>query len=167
MILMVVSYWDSNTNKGYAANFTASLTKPFNNGLAFGLAYNFGYSESLNDLTSSQNSSQWRNMEVAGGKNNIPVTRSDFSAGHRVIANASYRLRFNDNSGATFSLFYNGQSGEVFSYVYAGGRADALSNQDSRDFTDLIYVPARQDEINFVGTDAGASSAVGRLQCLY
>ncbi len=143
-----------NTNKGYAANFTASLTKPFDNGLTFGVAYNFGYSESLNDLTSSQNSSQWRNMEVAGSKNDLPVTRSDFSAGHRVVANAAYRIKFGDNAGATLSLFYNGQSGEVFSYVYAGGRADALSNQDSRDYTDLIYVPARQDEINFVGTEA-------------
>ncbi len=142
-----------NTNEGYTFNVTASVQKPFENGLTFGVAYNYGYAEALNDLTSSQNSSQWRNIEVGPyGKNSLQVSRSDFSMGHRVVVNGSYRLDLNDNVGATFSLFYNGQSGEVFSYTYTGSAADRLTNQDSRDFTDLIYVPANSGEIEFVGT---------------
>jgi hypothetical protein len=141
-----------NTSEGYTFNASFSLSKSFRSGLGAFVAYNYGYAEALNDLTSSQNSSQWRNMEVVGSKNELVVSQSDFSMGHRVVANLSYQAELGDHLGATLSLFYNGQSGEVFSYVYGGSRADALTNQDSRDFTDLIYVPRDASEIQFVGT---------------
>ena len=139
----------TNTNKGYTMNFSASLTKAFSNGLSGTVAYSYGYAEVLNDLTSSQNSSQWRNHEVVGGKNNLVISRSDFSQGSRVLAALTYRAEYADALATTVSIFYNGQSGEVFSYTYTGSRADQITNQDSRDFTDLIYVPASQSEIAF------------------
>jgi hypothetical protein len=152
-----------NTNLGYTFNLTASIGKEFKFGKTSSLttyvAYNYGYAEAINDLTSSQNSSQWRNMEVVGSKNDIPVTRSDFSLGHRVLANVAYRIQPSDNFGATVSFFYNGQSGEVFSYVYGGRNADLITNQDSRDFTDLIYIPNSADEINLADIPGGATAA--------
>ncbi|MFK7971272.1 MAG: carboxypeptidase regulatory-like domain-containing protein [Bacteroidia bacterium] len=152
-----------NTNLGYTVNLTAMIGKEFKIGktskLTSSLAYNYGYAEAINDLTSSQNSSQWRNMEVVGSKNDLSVTRSDFSLGHRVLANLAYRLQPSDFFGATISLFYNGQSGETFSYVYGGGRADLITNQDSRDFTDLIFIPETQADINLVDIAGGATAA--------
>lgn len=152
-----------NTNVGYTVNLTASIGKEFEIGktskLTTYFAYNYGYAEAINDLTSSQNSSQWRNMEVVGSKNNIPVTQSDFSLGHRVLANVSYSIRPSDFFGGSISFFYNGQSGEPFSYVYGGSRADQITNQDSRDFTDLIYIPETLADINLVDIAGGATAA--------
>lgn len=144
--------WGANTNKGYTYNFTASLTKPFDNGLTASLSYTYGDARAISDLTSSQNSSQWRDFETVGGKNDIEEVgpfRSDFSVGSRIVGSLAYRLEYANALATTVSLFFNGQSGEVFSYTYTGGQADALTNQDSRDYTDLIFVPASQDQIVF------------------
>ena len=89
------------------------------------------------------------------GRNDPAFGRSDFSIGSRIVAALGYDNDWGTDGAlkTSVSIFYNGQSGEVFSYVY-GGRARGLTNQDSRDFTDLMYVPANQNEINFIGTDA-------------
>jgi len=49
-------------NQGYSYNLTAQLQKQFDKGFAASIAYTYGKSMALNDVTSSQNSSQWRFM---------------------------------------------------------------------------------------------------------
>lgn len=147
-----------NTSEGLSYNITANLSKQFSSGFSASLGYTYGYAEALNDLTSSQNSSQWRNHEVVGDKNNLVVSQSDFSMGSRVTGTLSYRKEYANHAATTISLYYNGQSGEVFSYTYTGRNADRLTSQDSRDFTDLLYVPASASEINLAG-DAAEQAA--------
>ncbi|WP_188370353.1 TonB-dependent receptor [Muriicola marianensis] len=144
----------SNTGGGYAYNTTFSLRKPYENGFAGQIAWTFGDSYKIFDGTSSQNSSQWRNIQTVNGKNSdLPVTRSDFALGNRVTANVSYELRWSDNVKTTFGLFYEGYQSQPYSFTYREGRD--LLNDDSRDNA-LIYIPASADEIVLVGDDPAA-----------
>jgi len=137
----------SNTGVGSAYNLTGSLRKTFQNGFQGQVSYTRGESEKIFEGTSSQNSSQWRNIQTVNGKNSdIPVSRSDFSVGHRFSSNMSYELKWSENVKTTIGFFYEGAEGAPFSYTYNEGRD--LLNDDSRDNA-LLYVPANQAEITF------------------
>lgn len=141
----------TNTSEGYAYNATFKLTKPFQNGFAGQIAYTYGESYNIFEGTSSQNSSQWRNLETVNGKNANPgIQRSNFSLGSRISANASYEYEWNDNVKSTLSLFYAGEEGSPFTYLYNNTEANIL-NDDSRDNA-LIYIPRDASEITFAGT---------------
>jgi len=138
----------SNTGLGYSYNATFTLTKPFQNGFSGQVAYTYGDGEYVFEGTSSQNSSQWRNLITVNGKNANPrATKSQFATGHRVSANALYELEWNDNIKTTIGLFYAGQQGSPYSFTYREGRD--LLNDDSRDNA-LIYIPRDASEINLV-----------------
>lgn len=147
----------SNTGGGNATNATFTLRKPFENGFAGSVSYTYGESNKIFDGTSSQNSSQWRNILTVNGKNspNLPVTRSDFALGSRIVADASYQFRWNDNVKTTVALLYQGFQGQPFSFSYREGRD--LLNDDSRDNA-LIYIPRNASEIQFTG-DAAEQAA--------
>lgn len=155
-------YLASNTGGGNATNLTFSLRKPFENGFSGQVSYTFGESNKIFDGTSSQNSSQWRNQQSVNGKNsNLPVTRSDFALGNRVVANVSYELAWNDNVKTTFGLFYEGVQSGPYSFTYREGRD--LLNDDSRDNA-LMYIPANANEIVFTGDAAEQAAQYARLE---
>ncbi len=143
----------SNTDQGYSWNTTFTLNKNFKSEL-FDLfssaSYSYGVSKSIFDGTSSQNSSQWRNIETVNGKNSeINLATSDFDPGHRVLANVSADFKWSENVKTTLGLFYSAQEGRPFSYIYGG---QDLLNDDSRDNA-LFYVPNDISEINLVDSD--------------
>lgn len=141
-------YLISNTSEGYSYNTTFTLKKPFENGFQGQLSYAYGDSYKIFDGTSSQNSSQWRNIITVNGKNSdLDRRRSDFSLGSRITGHFSYAYSWNDNVETTIGLFYEGAQGQPFSFTYNEGRD--LLNDDSRDNA-LIYVPASRGEINLI-----------------
>ncbi|WP_421808535.1 TonB-dependent receptor [Flagellimonas sp.] len=145
-------YLASNTGGGNATTATFTLTKPFDNGFAGSVSYSFSESNKIFDGTSSQNSSQWRNILSVNGKNsNLPVTRSDFAGGSRILANVSYQLDWNENVSTTVALLYTGSQNAPYSFTYNEGRD--LLNDDSRDNA-LIYIPRDASEIQFSGDEA-------------
>jgi hypothetical protein len=150
-------YLASNTGGGNATNATFTLRKPFENGFAGSVSYAYAESNKIFDGTSSQNSSQWRNQLTVNGKNssNLPVTRSDFALGNRILADASYRFNWNDNVQTTISFLYQGFQGSPYSFSYNEGRD--LLNDDSRDNA-LIYIPRTASEIQLSG-DAAEQAA--------
>lgn len=148
-------YLATNTNEGWAYNASFVLTKPFENGFAGQIAYTYGQAKSIFEGTSSQNSSQWRNIQTVNGKNRAGIADSEFALGHRITANAAYTYDWNENLATTLSLFYNGQQGGTLSYTYREG-ADLL-NDDSRDNA-LFYIPRDASEINLIDND-GVSAA--------
>ena len=151
----------SNTGGGDATNVTFTLRKPFENGFAGSVSYTYGESNKIFDGTSSQNSSQWRNILTVNGKNsNIPVSRSDFAIGNRITADASYQLTWNENVKPTVALFYQGFQGTPYSFSYREGRD--LLNDDSRDNA-LIYIPRNAAEIQFSGDAAEQAAQWERL----
>ena len=143
----------SNTNEGEAYNATLTIRKPISNGFGGSVSYTYGESNKIFDGTSSQNSSQWRNIQTVNGKNSdLPVTRSDFSLGSRINANASYQIEYGGKYGGrtTLGLYYEGAQGRPISYIYNEGRD--LLGDDSRDNA-LIYVPRNASEINLVNLE--------------
>ncbi|WGK65995.1 TonB-dependent receptor [Croceiramulus getboli] len=152
----------SNTGKGYGYNATFTLRKPFENGFQGQVSYSYGDSYKIFDGTSSQNSSQWRNLITRDGKNaNPPLSRSDFSLGSRFTANVSYEYEWNDNLKSTIGLFYEGVQGQPYSYTYREGRD--LLDDDSRDNA-LLYVPASAAEITLSGTPAEQAEQYALLE---
>ncbi len=151
----------SNTDEGDATNLTFTLRKPFENGFSGQISYTYGESNKIFDGTSSQNSSQWRNIQTVNGKNsNIPVSRSDFALGNRIFANFSYQLSWSEKVKTTFGLSYDGSQSGPYSFTYREGRD--LLNDDSRDNA-LIYIPANASEIQFSGDDAEQAAQWQRL----
>lgn len=140
-------YLGTNTSEGYSYNATFTLTKPVKNGFGGQVAYTYGDGEMIFEGTSSQNSSQWRNVLTVNGKNTAQLQNSQFATGHQIIANATYRLDWNDKLATTFGMFYTGQNGGRISYIYNEGRD--LLGDDSRDNA-LLYVPRDASEINLV-----------------
>ncbi|MEM6297245.1 MAG: TonB-dependent receptor, partial [Bacteroidota bacterium] len=142
----------SNTSEGYAHTFMLQLQKPFDNGFLASVAYNYTDAWSVFDATSSQNSSQWRNLHTVNGRNDFDqAQRSTFASGGRVMAQASYRFDWEKVNlpfmATQVGIFYNGQASNPYSYIYndRGG----LTSEDSREQS-LVYVPASQGDIILV-----------------
>ena len=142
-----------NTNEGYAYNFVVQLVKQFDRGFSGSLAYSYGDSKDLNSGTSSVAYSNWRFNNNVNGLNSLIETRSNYSAGSRIVGLVSYRKEYLGSKMATqVSLYYNGQSGQPISYRYNGDlNYDGTSN-------DLIYVPRDQSEINLVSYTVGSGA---------
>ena len=143
-------YLGSNTSEGKSHNLSFTLTKNFRSDFIdanVSGTYSYGKSTVLMDATSSQNSSQWRNVENVNGANNLVLSRSDFDPGRRIIANGNATFKWNEFTKTTIGLFYEGAQGTPFSYVYNdGGRI----SQDTFSNSSLIYVPATKADITFV-----------------
>jgi hypothetical protein len=79
----------SNTSAGKAWNSSITVTKNFASDLVDANISATYASEIYGlDATSSQNSSQWNNIETVNGSNAIGrISRSDFDQGHRVLSN--------------------------------------------------------------------------------
>ncbi len=137
----------TNTNKGYAYNFTAQLQKEFTNGFTGSLAYNYGDAKSMNDGVSSQNSSQWRVPNVRG-KNDLDMATSNFAIGHRIVGYGTYKIEYMKAMATSISLFYTGQSGELYSYGYADGSSKFLGEDNQS--LELLYVPSDANDINLI-----------------
>jgi hypothetical protein len=142
----------TNTNKGYTYNIVGTLSKSFDKGFSGSFSYSYGDAYAVYDGTSSQNSSQWRGMQNVNGKNSdIPMTRSDFSAGSRLISNFSYELKWSENFKSTFGFVYSGAQGRPYSYTYQRGKI--LQNDDSRDWTSLVYVPKDAADVHLTSAN--------------
>ena len=153
-------YVGSNTSEGYTYNITASLAKDFGRNFNAFIAYNYGDAHSINDGTSSQNSSQWRGQVHTDGRNNPVLGRSDYAQGHRFISSLAYSIPWTEGIKTTISLFYTGESGEAFSYVIGGSSATNINQETgsaSRNRS-LVYVPIDMNDINLVEYTAGGQT---------
>lgn len=138
----------SNTKLGNAYNFAFTLSKPEVKGFSGSVSYSFGDSFSLNDGTSSQNNSQWRNYQNVAGRNfERDAQRSSFSPGHRVFANLRYRVEYANFGATTISLAYNGQSGQPFSYTIDENGFGGMVNDGAFNDENMFYVPEGRNDI--------------------
>jgi hypothetical protein len=137
----------TNTNKGYAYNFTAQIQKPYTRGWTGSIAYTFGHSTSLNDGTSSVAISNWRFAYNTNGLNYLDQGRSNYDPGNRVIGYVSKTFKYAHNRLATtIGLVYTGQSGQPISYTYTKNiNGDDITGKNSNNNADLLYVPSAQE----------------------
>jgi hypothetical protein len=149
----------SNTNQGHSWNASFTLTKPLDqSGFSGSFTYSYGDAEGFFDGTSSQNTSQWRNIQTVNGKNRPLLSTSNFAQGHRFLATAGKEFRWGgkDDFKTYIGLVYEGLEGQPFSHIYGGRRR--LLNDDSRDNA-LIYVPANESEIRLVDSNENGSTS--------
>lgn len=145
-------YLGYNDDRGSSYNITGTISKNIYTDfidINGSVSYSFGDSETVLDGTSSQNSSQFRYLETVNGSNMPDLSRSDFSPGHRIIANSTFIFKWNKNLTTRLGLFYEGANGAPFSYVYYG--SDLLA--DTGAFSSLIYVPENESEANLIDSD--------------
>ncbi len=156
-----------NTDRGYAYDITARVRNTFEdvftngNAVAMDVSYTYGNSWVVNDGTSSQINSLWDGVEHVNGANNVGLSRSDFSIGHRVLASLRYRQRFTPNVAASLSLVYDGQSGRPFSYII--GSSDDMVNENG-DPNSLFYVPRSTSDLEFTEATIGGITVTPEQQ---
>lgn len=148
-------YLGSNTGEGSSYNISGTLSNTIINDkfdIRSSLSYSYGESDGILDGTSSQNSSQWRNLETVNGSNRPDLSISDFSPGHRILANSTIEFKWSETIKTRIGLFYEGAEGAPFSYVIDGNLL-ADTGSDSG----LIFVPANEDQAQLV--DSGDLTA--------
>jgi len=143
-----------NTNQGWAYDLTFQLQKQLDHGFSGNIAYTLGHAKSMNDANSSQNSSQWRVVNVRG-KNDLDLSWSDYDLGSRVMAYFYYKIEYAKHFATTVGLYYNGQSGRRFSYGFSNSYKDPVTKktynlgEDTQNL-ELMYVPSNQNDIRLV-----------------
>lgn len=156
----------TSTSEGYAYDITARIQKQFNDfitegdNLLLNLSYTYGDSYSINDGSSSQINTLWRTVEIGaeGPNDNSVLGRSDFSIGHRVLGQVTFRKAFLGNLATQLSLFYTGESGRPFNYTI-NNFDDLIGAPGYRDYG-LVYVPNDISEMMFeTPEDAAAYDA--------
>jgi len=152
----------TNTDQGDAWSIVFKVDRPFRNRFFMSGSYLYGESTAILDGTSSQAASNWGNVYVPGDPNNPPLVRSNFDPGHRITLSGGYDVPVGGGFTVTASAFYSGQSGRPWSANYAFDY-----NGDVRGTNDLLYIPARADEVAFTnGTFQDLMTFVNAEQCL-
>ncbi|OAV45367.1 carboxypeptidase regulatory-like domain-containing protein [Lewinella sp. 4G2] len=151
-----------NTNKGHSYNLTASLQRPFKNGLFVQASYSFGDSYSVFDGTSSQNSSQWRGLHNVNGRNvDQRVMRSDFAAGSRFLGVVSKSWSYGASNNWATTLTLTSETFQASPYSLLVGNPAFTGRTDSRE-RNLAFLPANASDLVFVenrGVPAGVQEA--------
>ena len=146
-------YLASNTSEGYAWNTSYTLSKTFTTDrmdIFVQGTHAYGDSKVLFDATSSQNSSQWNNIETVNGSNRIGgLSTSDFAQGHRFLGVVNLSYKWSEFTKTKLGLFYEGVQGTPVSYVYNNGTGNGILS-DTFSNSALIYIPSNQTEINLV-----------------
>lgn len=110
----------------------------------FSVQYSFGESYSVFDGNYSVLLNQWKLNEHVYGRNNLRISRADFSPGH-LIQFWTKRDWFvgKKRHKAFISIGYIGKSGNSFSYVYGG--KNISRDEPSTTGYDLMYVPTTKE----------------------
>ena len=158
----------TNTTEGSNYSITGKVDRPFTNGWFATGSYLYGDANTIQDGTNSTAFSTWANVYTIN-TSDPPLTRSNFSVGHRITLSGSKTVGFGKGVSGTFSLYYNGQSGRPYVALFNGD-----VNGDSRTTNDLLYVPAREGEViitngtwadldGFLSSDSSTKDSRGQI----
>lgn len=134
-----------NTSKGKSNQLTVSLSKPMINDWAWSLAYTHTSATEVSPLTSSQNTSNWRNTLI-GTVNENRAYNSRYAIKDRFTGTLNWQHAFFGDNKTKVGVFYEGRSGRPYSYIYYND-----INGDSGTTNDLFYVPAGRGDVLFTG----------------
>ena len=150
----------SNTKQGHGWTFTYDVKRSFRNKFAFDVGYLYGNAFNAVESQSSVALTSWQNVLTPNDPNNTPVTRSDFSPGHRVTINASYEQPIG-KVALLMSMFYSGQSGHPYTLNWSSD-----VNSDGSGFNDNLFLPASGNGLTFTGNGATYDTLVNFLKTL-
>ncbi|RKR82340.1 carboxypeptidase family protein [Mucilaginibacter gracilis] len=142
-------YLLTNSSDGYTGAFTAQLSKSYANGFFGSIAYTYTVAKDVNANLGSTAASTYSGNPNIGTSNEEELGNSSFFTPHRVVANASYTIRYLNHGATTFGLYYSGSLGTPISYTINGDL-----NGDGNSNTDLMYIPKNVNDLTFVPTTA-------------
>jgi len=166
----------NSVSQGHQTQLTFQLQKQpsgFLPGLSGSLAYTYTDAQDVNSGQSSRSISNFQFNEAGIDPNNPDVGTSDFEILHRILANATYHLRYAHGFESALTIFYTGRSGRPFNWIYFGD-----ANNDNFRFNDLIFVPGTANDAifdlnrggkpfsawqSFMQSDAGLMAAAGGI----
>lgn len=141
------AYVLSNTNEGWGVIGNITLNARPTEDLSLMAAYTYTASNEISGMPGSNAGSAYTGLVQVDGPHLPKLQPSEYVVPSRLIASASYKLPWWNNSlkSATFiNLFYSGNSTNGYSYTYTNDmNGDGIA-------TDLIYIPAQRGEINFI-----------------
>jgi hypothetical protein len=145
----------TNTNKGYGytVNFNVNSTPVKNLNLM--ASYIHTEMKELSGMPGSNANSAWVGIYSVNGQNVPDLQRSQYVIPDKVIASLSYKLQHGNSRlemPTTISLFYSGYSSAYIGGWYYSGGSYTYSNDvnGDRQGNDLIYIPKKRGEIQFV-----------------
>ena len=140
----------TNTDKGESQLFALSLSKEFENGFDFYTNYTWQNVDTVGNLTSSRNISNFKYTTKYEDFNDDVLHRSVYEREHSFTFVGNYTANWFKNAPTRFSFIAGAVSGEPFSYTlgqYKDGALWGLDRESARDETAAFYVP------NGSGTD--------------
>ncbi len=143
----IILLHNQNTERGYGYRFGGALKMQSPN-FNWQLQYSYGESYAVQDGNYSILENHWRLNEQVNGRNNLAISRSDFSVGNRVLFSVSRNYATTRKQKITVALFYNGQSGKPYSFVY-GKRSLSGDDMETVGY-DLLYIPTAAELTNQV-----------------
>ena len=134
----------SNSDEGYAYNYTVQLSKTWKHVIA-SLAYNHNDATDRNSGASSTALSNWEFVQVVGNPNDPKLTTSNYALTHRITGILGLNFSYAKYFKTSLAIFYSANSGQKYTYLVNGDL-----NSDGRFGNDLLYVPRDASEIKFV-----------------
>lgn len=143
----------TNTSKGYSYSLNATLNANPVRGLNLMAAYTYTRSRTLSNNASNQIDGAWQQEPSVQGANHLTLHNASYlNSPHRVIAQATYALNYNERHAISLSLFYSGQRNGNYSFLYANDM-----NNDGYIY-DLMYIPRTKEELNFQDLTVGTKT---------
>ncbi len=135
---------NSKRGHGLIESFTINA-RPIEN-LSLMMSYTHTANTEISGMPGSDPVSTWQGLYTINGPNYPRVQCSQYVVPNKLIASANWVIPFQYKGLArntNISLFYSGYSYNGYSYVYTNDmNGDGIN-------TDLIYIPATKDELNF------------------
>lgn len=149
----------TNTDKGYAHNASASLSKNFNTGFNVRGFYAWQDVQEVSPATSSTSGSNYSNMPVKLDPNDVQANRSIYERKHRFLLSAGYENNFWSDLASSIDFIFERRSGQPYSFTMGGDRnALARLYGESSAFSganrELFYVPKGDGSDVILETDS-------------
>lgn len=138
----------TNTRKGYGYSANLSVNAEPVRNLRLMAAYTYTESKELSGMPGSAANSVFTGLPTVNGANMTDLQRSQYVVPHKLMGSVNYTI---PSINLHLNLYYSGSSAQGNSYIYSND-----INGD-RNATDLIYIPASKNEINFK-TEADADA---------
>lgn len=139
-----------NTSKGYGYTFNLTANLQPVEMLNLMMAYTHTESKEVSGMPGNDPVSTWQGLITIDGPNFGTVQRSRYVIPDRLIGSATWTIPFTYKGLArntNLSLFYTGYSATGNSFCYTNDmNGDGINN-------DLMYIPAKGENLNFVNPD--------------
>ncbi len=141
------AYVFTNSDKGRTINWSAKLSKNFQNDFYFSVAYNYLNAQNVNSIEAEITGDAFVGNPALGNVNDDVLAYSKYGNDHRFLGIISKKWSYgNDRFATTISSFMEYRQGSRFNYTYGGD-----INNDGSGLNDLIYIPTSSElnQMNF------------------